>query len=52
MLDDNCRYDQSGMGEMICLATPTGLREHAECRSPGVRSPGVLKMRSVENAEC
>ena len=26
--------------------------KYAECRSPGVRSPGVLKMRSVENAEC
>ena len=30
----------------------TGLHENAECRSTGVRSPGVLKMRSVENAEC
>ena len=28
-----------------------GLHEYAECRSPAVRSPGVLKMRSVENAE-
>ena len=30
-----------------------GLHEYAEYRSPGVRSPGdVLKMRSVETAEC
>ena len=33
-------------------ATKPGLHENAKCRNPGVRSPGVVKMRSVENAEC